>query len=106
MLQAPGVLDDVDSQYHASVFHMVLNEGTNMGYFLSSDDVHKVDQIFHEVLENACNLGRTAKLWIKYLEHVLILLGFIRAERTGNWQLHIKRIHEIPPIFQSQGHIE
>ena len=33
---------------------------------------------------------RTAKLWLQYLEMVEILLSFIKSDRTGNWQLHLK----------------
>ena len=39
-----------------------------------------------EVLQSS----RTAKLWIQYMDMVDILRCFIKAERCGNWRLHLK----------------
>ena len=47
---------------------------------------------------------RTAKLWLKYLEMVEILLSFIKSDRTGNWQLHLKMGQAILPFLAAAGH--
>jgi len=31
----------------------------------------------------------TAKLWLQYIEYIETLKVFIRAERLGNWNLHL-----------------
>jgi len=36
--------------------------------------------------------SRTAKLWIHYID---ILKHFLVAERTGNWQMHLKCVHDM-----------
>ena len=46
----------------------------------------------------------TAKLWLQYLEMISILQTFIKAERTGNWQLHLKTIHRMLPYLAATGH--
>ena len=48
--------------------------------------------------------GRTAKLWIQYMDMVELLRQFIRAERTGNWQLHLSTLQKMLPFFAASGH--
>ena len=48
--------------------------------------------------------SRTAALWLQYMEMVDILRKFIRAERTGNWELHLQAISEMLPYMAASGH--
>jgi len=48
--------------------------------------------------------SRTAKLWIQYLGYVSLLKHLIRAERTGDWQLHISTIRQMLNLFAATGH--
>ena len=50
------------------------------------------------------DLGRTAKLWIQHFDRVLTLLHFIRAERTGDWALHIESVCKMLPTFHAAVH--
>jgi len=34
-----------------------------------------------------------------YIDNVLLLLHFIRAEREGSWKLHLKTVAETVPYF-------
>lgn len=45
---------------------------------------------------------RTATLWIQYMNMVDTLRTFIKAERTGNWNLHLKQSAKCCPILQLQ----
>jgi len=47
---------------------------------------------------------RTSKLWLQYMEMVDILHLFIKAERTGDWMLHLKSLQEMLPFFAASGH--
>ena len=47
---------------------------------------------------------RTAKLWFQYMEMVSILRTFIKAERTGNWLLHLQTVQQMLPYFAAAGH--
>lgn len=47
---------------------------------------------------------RTARLWIQYMDMVNIIQRFIRAERTGNWQLHLQTLGEMMPYLAASGH--
>jgi len=48
--------------------------------------------------------SRTAKLWLQYMDHITLVKDFIRAERTGNWQLHLTTVHRMLNLFAAAGH--
>jgi hypothetical protein len=45
-----------------------------------------------------------AKLWLNYVRHVSLLKLFIRAERTGDWNLHLSSQWGMIPLFAATGH--
>lgn len=49
--------------------------------------------------------GKTAQLWIQYLEYVSLVREFIFAERSGNWQLHLYCVGRMLPVFHAAGHL-
>ena len=42
--------------------------------------------------KRSASKSRTSKLWVQYMDTVDILCSFIKAERTGNWSLHLSAI--------------
>ena len=48
--------------------------------------------------------SRTAALWIQYMNMIDILRSFIRAERTSNWELHLRTLTEMLPYLAAAGH--
>ena len=46
----------------------------------------------------------TASLWIQYLDMIRILCMFIRAERLGNWYLHLEAVSEMLPYLAASSH--
>ena len=46
------------------------------------------------------------KFWGKYIEMILLLLEFIRAEREGDWELHLKVTSKMIPYFFCNGSLE
>ena len=47
---------------------------------------------------------RTAKLWLQYIEMIGILHMFIKAERIGDWNLHLQAVQKMLPYFAAAGH--
>lgn len=47
---------------------------------------------------------RTARLWFQYMDMINILQRFIKAERTGNWLLHLHVLSEMLPYLAASGH--
>ena len=54
--------------------------------------------------KNNMSSSRTARLWFQYIEMIEILCKFIRAERTGNFHLHLQAVKDMLPFFASSGH--
>ncbi|KAL9962372.1 hypothetical protein ACROYT_G031467 [Oculina patagonica] len=42
--------------------------------------------------------------WLQYMEMVRILLLFIRAQREGNWDLHLYAFHKMLPFSHRYDH--
>lgn len=59
---------------------------------------------FH--LDRAATHSRTGKLWVQYINQALLMLNFIKAERTGNWNLHLHCVREMIPHFHAAGHLQ
>ena len=49
--------------------------------------------------------SRTAKLWMQYSQQVSIMRRFVRAERSGDWPLHLDSIKSMIPYFHAAGHL-
>ena len=48
--------------------------------------------------------SRTSKIWIQYIEMLDVLRKFVKAERTGNWLLHLQAVADMLPYFAASGH--
>ena len=57
-------------------------------------------------LEDVSSKSRTSKLWVDCLiKPVLLVMKYVRAERTGDWLLHLYVTAEMIPYFFAAGHI-
>ncbi len=56
--------------------------------------------------EKTRSLGdsRGAGLWLQFMRMMDILRKFLKAERTGNWLLHIQAQHDMLPYLAAAGH--
>ena len=46
---------------------------------------------------------RNARLWLQYQDMIDILKKFIKAERTGYWNLHLQAIFDILPYHSASA---
>ena len=100
LLSAPGVLDQVDDTWYD-----LLHESIALEDAISTKEVFQVAHILEQEIEKARKLGRTAKLWIQHFDHVITLLRFIWAERTGDWDLHIMSVRAMLHTFHAAVHL-
>ena len=65
-----------------------------------------LDRVQHALATHIKSLEnlRTAILWIQYCEIIQLLRKFIKAERTGNWELHLQSVRDMLPYFAAAGH--
>ena len=58
------------------------------------------------VLEEKSNSSRTTKLWVDVLiKPIFLCLLFVRAEREGDWPLHLEAVQNMIPLFFAAGHV-
>ena len=57
-----------------------------------------------QMSKNDLARSRTARLWLLYLEMLSVLKQFIKAEREGNWDLHLHSMSRMLPFFAASGH--
>ena len=68
-----------------------------------SKELSKLDDCLLKYRELLAERSPTAKLWLQYIEYVETLKVFIRAERTGDWNLHLIAVTQMLNLFT--GHI-
>lgn len=49
--------------------------------------------------------GRTQKLWVQYLKMIAVITLFVRAERSGDWNLHIYSVQLMLPYLHASCHL-
>ncbi len=69
------------------------------------DEVLKFEQCLEKYKALLARQSPTAKLWLHYIEYRETLKLFIRAERTGNWSLHLVAVTRMLNLFAATGHI-
>ena len=48
--------------------------------------------------------SRTAQHWLLYMDMMDILLKFLKAERTGQWELHFESMYDMLPYLAASDH--
>ena len=78
---------------------------SNMYEALSKEHVlTQLTQIMEDLQQDGVLSSRTGKLWIKYIQMVRIPLLFIRAEHSGDWDVHLYCIAKMIPVLHACGH--
>ena len=71
---------------------------------ISQDTIQCYSQLM-DVLETQASQSRTARIWLDNLiKPVMIMMTFIRAEREGDWPLHLFATQQMMPYFFASGH--
>ena len=89
----------------AEVIYEKLMDGTMSAVEVCMSDVLKtINDLVGRYKESQKASSRTSALWVQYMDMVDILRKYIRAERTGNWSLHLHAIQEMLPYLAVSGH--
>lgn len=56
-------------------------------------------------IKNIETSSRTSKLWLTLLKCIDLILQFIYAERTGDWDMHLVTTVKMLPFFHAAGHL-
>ncbi|KAF4527646.1 hypothetical protein B566_EDAN010870, partial [Ephemera danica] len=65
------------------------------------DELNLIQSKIEQYLSTRGCTHRTTKLWFLYMQLITIIKLFIRAERTGDWELHLYCVRKMIPYFHS-----
>ena len=88
-----------------SLFDSVSSKTVPFSSVYTSEEVIKLEKLLYRYKELLAKKSRTARLWLQYLEYVDTPKIFIRAERIGDWNLHLIAIGKMLNLFAATGHI-
>ena len=63
------------------------------------DVIEKLSSTISKLKDSLSKSSRTSRLWINYIIYINIVKTFIRAERTGNWDLHLTVVANMIDLF-------
>ena len=88
-----------NDEFHAKLQEAVANGGFDE--LISLLDTPTFRELRLEFYNAA---GPNKRFWMDYLEMVGLLLRFLRAQRTGDWRLHLESFREMLPWFFIHDH--
>ena len=86
-----------------SLFDRMLQKDVTPQELQDSSELEQVESILQLAREKLKD-NRTAALWLQFMDMVDLLRTFLRAERTGNWPLHLQTLQEMLPYYAAAGH--
>ena len=106
-LMEGGGLDDEDPSHSLYTdLHLIyqkMMETQDMKELEQSELPDKIQKMI-EAQKNSLQDSRTAKLWISYMQMIDILKRYLKAERLGDWNLHLQATADMLPYFAASGH--
>jgi len=95
---------DSDLECALNLFDGVLAGEISVENACKAEVVLRIQEQLNAYTDKLRQTSRTAQLWIQYMEMVELLRTFVKAERTGNWQLHFSTLKQMLPYFTAAGH--
>lgn len=71
---------------------------------MKSQGIYEIKNKFLFHLRSLKNNGPTSELWVQYFHMVTILKKIIEAEKSGDFELHLKCVEQMIPYFHASGH--
>ena len=105
LLGTPGTLDRIDKDQLEALHRSLLNQDRKAVDVAEEECIKQLGLVISQVLDRAATESRTGKLWVQYIQPVALLQHFVRAERTGDWELHLYCIRQMIPHFHAAGHL-
>ena len=72
---------------------------------MNDDNVTTMNELLSR-LEKAASVSKTSKLWVDcFIKPVFIMMLYVRAEREGDWPLHLAAVKKMLPYFFASAHV-
>lgn len=88
-LQMTSVINQMTEKFPEETFLVSVN----------SDEFNQVFESYSAYVSRGNSASKTFALWSSYIEMVQLLLLFVRATRTTDWDLHLSAIRSMLPWF-------
>ena len=70
------------------------------------DQVPETAEGMVKILDKLASQSKTTQLWVDvFLKPVFIMMIYVRAEREGDWPLHLIAYRQMLPYFFASGHV-
>jgi hypothetical protein len=94
---------DMDITAAGGLYDKLMTDTCSVEDVCTEEALNRIREKVENKMATLTNL-RTSCPWMQYMRMVDILLRFIKAERTGNWDLHLQTLRDILPYFTASGH--
>ena len=101
----PDKLDASEVEKIGDLFQAIEDKSLPVSNVTNSEELMKLETCLLKYKALLAEKSPTAKLWLQYIDYVETLKLFIRAERTGDWSLHLVVVGEMMNLFAATGHI-
>lgn len=72
---------------------------------INREDVTSMEDLLAH-LDNAARKSKTSKLWVDcFIKAVFLMMLYVRAEREGDWPLHLVAVRGMLPYFFASSHV-
>ena len=104
VLDMPELYEHSTDLDEAGVLYEKLMQGLmSVDQVCCSDAITRIGAAL-QASKESIKSSRTATLWMQYMDMVDTLRKFLRAEHTGNWELHLQAVSEMLPYLAASGH--
>lgn len=86
-------------QHYRRLNHRHFNKTIQISNFQNNQVVSVVQKERERQLKS-----KTGTFWLQYMEMVSLMRTFIKAERTGDWRLHLISLKRMLPFLAATGH--
>ena len=86
------------------LYDALMNDVTDVTNVCSQQCIDRVFIQLRDKKEEMSANSESARLWFQYMEMIQVLRLFIKAERTGNWKMHLRSLQEMLPYMAATGH--
>ena len=99
------VLDATEVDKICSLYEGIKDKHLPVSNIAESQELIKLENYFFKYKAMLTTRSPTAKLWLQYIEYIETLKLFIRAERSGSWDLLLIAVAKMINLFAATGHI-
>ena len=105
LLETPGCMSEINlDKLRMMHLEALLKGDISTDSVVDEECVQQITNTIDNLEDDIATRSRTAKMWMNYVKYVSLIRLFMRAERTGDWNLHLYCISEMIPLFHAAGH--